>query len=481
MAAEGDITSLGQNSLPTNTSLNVLPPHIDTCDPRHPFNLPAYRKKLILLTGLIAAFNSTLGSSLPSGATTSLSSYFGLPASSISLVLLNSLYIIGFAVSPLIFAPLSEVIGRRPVLIGSYTCYVLFTLGSALAPSFNALLVFRLFAGFSAAVPNTVVGGLFVDIYDGPKASGNAVAWFIFIAVQGTLVGPLASGLISVNMDWRWTFWIGLVIAGIGLPLVWMLPETYAPVLLKNTLEGNNTLRLTELGVRGHLKNAGSILKRPVLMMVREPLLLFTSLYLALVYSMLYLIFQAYPVVYGGIYSLSQDMIGLAYIPIMAGVTGGFLLFYIFGSLYARAVNEGRSWAKVEEYRRLPLACLGGPCITIALLVWSFTASPNIHPAIPMAISGALFGMGYLLTFLAMLVYLSDIYKRYAASAQAAASTTRSIAAIILPFAAPGMYHKLGVKSAGIILAVASGLMAAVPVIFLIFRRKFRATSVFSG
>jgi hypothetical protein len=98
-----------------------------------------------------------------------------------------------------------------------------------------------------------------------------------------------------------------------------------------------------------------------------------------------------------------------------------------------------------------------------------------------MILPGIFFGAGYLLIILGMLVYLSDIYKRYAASAQAASSTTRALAAIGLPFAAPAMYHNLGVRWASIILAIVSGMMAAIPVIFLIFGRKFRTGSAFTG
>jgi len=52
-------------------------------------------------------------------------------------------------------------------------------------------------------------------------------------------------------------------------------------------------------------------------MMIREPILLFTALYLALVYSMQYLFFQSSPIVYGGIYGLREDHIGLSYLPSM--------------------------------------------------------------------------------------------------------------------------------------------------------------------
>lgn len=119
--------------------------------------------------------------------------------------------------------------------------------------------------------------------------------------------------------------------------------------------------------------------------------------------------------------------------------------------------------------------------IPIALLFMGFTANANIHLAVSMVLSGLFFGVGYLLIFSAMLIYLSDVYKRYAASAQAVASTARSLAAVCLPFSAPKMYHNLGVKNASIVLACISGVMAAIPFGFLLLNGKLRARGAFAG
>jgi len=274
------------------------------------------RKQLVLVTGLIIAFNSTLGSSLPSGAKTSILRDFDLENASTEFVLLNSLYQVGFAASPLFFAPLSEHFGRRPLLAGSFSCYAIWTLCCAIAPSFTALVIFRLLAGLSAAVPNTVVAGLFADIYEGPIARGLAVSAFLVVAACGPLVGPLLSGFISVHLGWRWTFWIGLMMAAVGLPFVWCLPETYATIIARKVSEKSVSDR-PKATLQEHLSQLGVTLKRPWLMMAREPILLFTALYLALVYSMQYLFFQSNPIVYGQIYGLSEDMIGLSYVPSM--------------------------------------------------------------------------------------------------------------------------------------------------------------------
>jgi MFS family permease len=181
---------------------------------------------------------------------------------------------------------------------------------------------------------------------------------------------------------------------------------------------------------------------------------------------------------------------------VFVGVACGFLLAHCFGTMYTRAEQQGRSWAAVSEYRRLPLACIGAPwsvgpdtccirltqySIPVALLLLGFTATPPIPPIAPMILSGFFFGFGYILVFFAMILYLSDTYKRYAASAQAAASTTRSLAAVGLPFAASALYEGLGVRWAGGTLAIASGVMAIIPFMFLVFRRKLKAESAFAN
>jgi hypothetical protein len=115
--------------------------------------------------------------------------------------------------------------------------------------------------------------------------------------------------------------------------------------------------------------------------------------------------------------------------------------------------------------------------VSLLLLSLGLTAEPRIHPTISMIVCGISFGMGHLLIFLAMLIYLSDVYKHYSASAEAAASTVRSMAAVCLPFAAPIMYHNLGVKYAGVVLAFLFGIIAVIPFVFLFLGQRLRANS----
>lgn len=134
-------------------------------DPERAANWSTSRKILVLIIGLALASNSTLGSSLPSGASHYLSKEFNV-SSAEQLALPNSVYLIGYVFGPPLFSPLSEMHGRRIVMLSTFFGFTVFTLACALAPTWPALLVFRFLSGAFASAPITVVGGIFADIYD---------------------------------------------------------------------------------------------------------------------------------------------------------------------------------------------------------------------------------------------------------------------------------------------------------------------------
>ncbi|KAH7120595.1 major facilitator superfamily domain-containing protein [Dactylonectria macrodidyma] len=454
---------------------------LDVPDSNNPVKFSLRKKRLVVAVGVATIINSGLGSSLPSGATSAIAKDLNVTNPTL-LVLLNSIYLVGFAIGPLLFGPLSEHVGRRPVLIGTYLGYTISTMCCAVSPTFGVLLLFRLLCGIAAGAPNAVVGPLYADVYDDPAPRGRAMAYFMCSTSMTPPFGPIISGYAS-KISWRLSFWIGLGIAVVCLPVILVVPETYVPVI-KRRLMKDGEARGSEAGVLAQgnktrlLDELKVVFSRPFKMIFQEPLVLFTSLYLALIYATLYLFFQAYPIIFQGVYGLSPGEVGLTLLPVAAGSVIALCLFLWYSSHHAKALKAGSAWAISDEYRRLPLACAGGPLVVASLFWLGWTSYPSIHPAVP-ALSGLLFGTGYLIIFMAMLNYLGDAYKQFSASAQAAASTTRSIVAVCLPLAAAPMYGNLGIQWACSLLAFLTLIMALIPFVFIKFGPSIRQRSPF--
>ena len=235
---------------------------------------------------------------MPSGALDAIAAHFGVSVR-VHLTLLNSLYMVGYVFGPLLCGPLSEYIGRRPVLIGTFLGYLTFMLACSGAPTYPALLVFRLLCGINAAAPTTVIGGLYSDILNDPSQRGLAMAVYMTITGLSPLIGPIISGY-SSQASWRWPFWVAALIAVPGLPLVLTIPETFAPVLHNRHVRRQNKGAGEEDMTQTQPFNVRKIFLRPATLLVTEPILLFASLYMALAYSIFYLMFQAYPIVFQG-------------------------------------------------------------------------------------------------------------------------------------------------------------------------------------
>jgi MFS family permease len=121
----------------------------------------------------------------------------------------------------------------------------------------------------------------------------------MFTAIAGPMAGPLVSGF-TVLLSWRWVFWVALMAAAAGVPCILLLPETYLPLLLRK--EGLKSPPQVDVDQSNKAQafSAREIFIRPFLMLLREPIVAFTSLYLSVVYGILFLFFQAYPVIFRG-------------------------------------------------------------------------------------------------------------------------------------------------------------------------------------
>lgn len=374
-------------------------------DQQSPPNWSSQKKLHVFAAGILADFNSTLGSALPSGAIGSIAKEFAVD-SKVQLVLPISMYVIGFIAGPLVYGPFSESFGRKPVLLIPLAGYAAFTLGSALASTWPSFLAFRLLSGTMASSPIAIVGGLFADIYTDQKERGKYLTWFIAVSGFGPCLAPLISGFISMNTTWRWTFWVAFILAVVTLPLVFTMPETYQPVILRQraamlreVAQTDNIVTNSIADLRKPVELVGVVLTRPLRMFATEAIVFFSCLYLALIYGVFYMTFQVYPLAFINIYQMSIGISGLAFLPFGVGCVFAVLIFFQYDKYLLDAQSRAKEWSFRPENRRLPLMCLGGPIWAISLFWLGWTAKADIHWSAPL-LSGVPLGTGYLLIFI---------------------------------------------------------------------------------
>jgi MFS family permease len=458
------------------------------------------RAKLIVQTRKIFAastiiymnFNTTLGSSLPSGAGNALNDAFGVTSEK-QKPLPVVVFLIGYIIGP-VFAPLSESYGRRPIFLVSFAVYTAFTLGCALAPNWPAFLFFRFLQGCGAAAPQTVSNRLFSDIYPDLKQRGRAVTVLGLTSNIGPLIGPIISGF-SSSKNWKWQFWIALAMTAVNwLMLLFMQGdnssklslasffvfflltkpdlETYSPVLhARETVFQENEKKAS-------FKEILLVLLRPI-RITTEPLVFFTDLFILYQYIIFFLYFGLYPLVFQDTYKMTPGVSALMFLGTGLGGVVAIFIFLAWERYHTRAEQQGRAWALREEYRRLPLACLGGPLFAISEFWLGWSAHPDIHWIVP-ALSGIPLGIGIDLTFMALNNYLTDAYGIYSASATASSVITRNIfASIIIPLSTYPLYNNLGASWACTLLGGLCCLMTPIPFVFLRWGTVLRARSPF--
>ena len=138
-------------------------------------------------------------------------------------------YMAGFGSTQLIWGPLADRFGRKPVLAAGVALYTLFALLCGLAGSFALLIAARALQGASAAVTRILIVTVVRDLYEGEAmARIMSLVFMVFMVVP--VLAPLVGQGILLFAPWRWIF---LVLAAYGLALlIWSLlrlPETLRP------------------------------------------------------------------------------------------------------------------------------------------------------------------------------------------------------------------------------------------------------------
>ncbi|KAJ5564014.1 hypothetical protein N7513_000256 [Penicillium frequentans] len=275
-----------------------------------------------------------------------------------------AVYVAGYGVGPLIFAPLSEIpsVGRNWVYIPTFFIFVILSIPTATVRSFAGLLVLRFLTGFFGS-PCLANGGASVgDIYPTSHIpiylSSWTAVWF-----WGPAIGPVVAGFAVQAKGWRWGLWEIVWLTGpLSLLLFCALPETSSDNILRRRAQ-----RLRKLTGRSNIFASSEIaqaqlttvdvvwdaLMKPAEIMFKDPAVLFTNLYTSLTYGIYYSFFEAFPLVYPTIYGFNIGETGLCFLTIGIACIIGIVIFFAYQFCYVLPDFE-RHGPRAPEHRLVP-------------------------------------------------------------------------------------------------------------------------------
>ena len=221
-----------------------------------------------------------------------------------------------------IWAPASELYGRKiPILLSSFG-FTIFQFGVATGENVQTIFLCRFFGGLFASCPLTCVGAVFADMFNNQQR-GLAMTVFSMTVFSGPLLAPFIGGFITTSyLGWRWTCYLTGIMGAFGLALGFIfLEETYPPVILVNKA-ADLRRRTKNWGIHAKQEEieidfrelVEKNLSRPLRMLFTEPIVLLLSIYMAFIYGLLYLFLTFYPIVFEEIHGFNQGVAGLPFL-----------------------------------------------------------------------------------------------------------------------------------------------------------------------
>ncbi len=347
-----------------------LPPCPDLSRYTNPLTWPRFRKDVMVALSCLA----TCATAYTAGA-------YSLPVDLIATELgtthIGALcgvttFCMGFALAPMVLAPLSEVNGRYPVFAVAGVVFTVFQAVCGVVDSLAGMLIARFLHGVGGSVFSTMVGGVIADLYD--KENRNTpMALFSGSVLVGTGLGPLVAAFMvqrwgGQGQRWKWIFWHQVIIDFIlTVAIAILFKESRGCVLLsrkaralnkwyeeleasgvygvwvENQRSVDNTSLLGTADVEKQVpasstrlhrirwitkedEQRGSLaemvttsLTRPFHLLFTEPIVFFFSLWVSFAWAILYLTFGSVPLVFRRQYDFTTEQSGYVFVAMMVG------------------------------------------------------------------------------------------------------------------------------------------------------------------
>ncbi|QYT00170.1 MFS transporter/cycloheximide resistance protein [Trichoderma simmonsii] len=464
-------------------SLSVWWDEPEDQDPENPMNWPATKKWANFLTISVMSFLVPLVSSVVAPAVELILVDFHSSSTTFPTFVL-SIFVLGFAVGPLLLPPLSELYGRVIIYNVTNVLFVVFTIMCAVSHNEAMLLGFRFLSGFAGVATISIGPASIADIMPREKR-GKAVSLWAVGTVIGPMVGPIIGGYVAEVLGWRWIFWIISIIAGlVTVVALAILRETYPPVLLerkasrlrKETGNTNYRSRLaSDLGLQELVLRS---IMRPSKMLLLCPIVTASCIYICALYSIIYIFFSTFSIIFKEAYDFSTFEFGLVFIACGIGTLSGLAyLGYFSDKTLEKRARAGRV---ITPEDRLPFLVTvpGALSFSLGIFVYGWGVEKRVHWVVPQ-VGTAMTGFGYILIFTAVQTYLIDTFENHSASANGANAALRGLAGALIPLSGLDLYKTLGWGWGNSLLAFIALALAPLLWILAVYGEKIRRTQLF--
>lgn len=493
---KGDESNDSNNKIADNDSGEIsqeidpfLVEFVGSNDPEHPLNWPNAKTTLVITEVMVLTCVTYMGSSIYTPGQEEIQEQFGVGHVVGTLNL--SMYVLGYGLGPLVFSPLSEFakIGRQHLYIITLFLFCMLQIGCALVQNIAGLVILRFITGVLCS-PSLATGGASVGDIVRPEIVPVFIGLWGVGAIAAPVIGPLLGASMVVAKDWRWIFWLMVwMSAGVLILLFFFFPETSVENILyrrcqriKKTRNDNRYYTLKErqestLTRKDFLITA---LYRPFQIILQDPIVMALDGYIALCYGTFYLFFEAFPIVFVGVYHFTLIELGLAYMGFIVGCAFSYAVCLIFMiKVVARKFKSNTMTPEVF----LILAMISSWCLPLSLFLFGWAAS--VHWTLPM-LAEVFFVLCVFNLFQSTFAYLAFSYPKYLASVYAGNGVMRAGFACAFPLFGKAMYDNLAIRGYPVawgssILGFFSIALAFIPFFLYKYGPYLRSKSKFTG
>lgn len=326
---------------------------LTTDDPNDPMNWSKRRRNGILIIIAVNAFLTTYI------AAAHLTSFFEMAAvyerTVVQISYSIGYTILGTAVGPVFWAPLTNRIGRRPVYIISTFLLLCFTVWCSRAATYDEFCAARFLVGMGGSASQVIAPMTIADMFPKEVRGAKMSLWITFLTA-GPFSSPILNGFVSQYLSFRWIYYIDAMLVAVNLAciLLFVKETKYDALTRSQNLEPKILKRLTPSSI-GSIKSYAVDAAQPILLS-RFLVILLPVLYYMLVFGwsvgITVLVPQTYgpPVVAGG-YGFQTYQVGLLFISCGAGTFLGEYFGGRIGDLVMAYYSKRNNGLREPEFR----------------------------------------------------------------------------------------------------------------------------------